>query len=120
MQRDGNSPFESTMGGLHQNCLKGPFHNHLITTENNRVSLKLGLWVECPCFLEEFRHAMLVIELQSNSVIFEPKLIGKVASRILDLTVSKGPVGSSIPALPVSLKSTFHSSLLSLLFSSRR
>src|SRR5215470_16480912 len=40
MQRDWNSPFESAIAGLHQNCLKGPFRDHVIATENNRVSLE--------------------------------------------------------------------------------
>jgi hypothetical protein len=49
-----------------------------------------------------------------NSVIFEPKRIGKVASCILDLAVSKVPQDAQYQTLPVSLKSTFHSSPLSL------
>src|SRR5215469_16055644 len=118
MQRDGNSPFESAIGGLHQNCLKGPFRDHVIATENNRVSLEHRLWVKFPCLLEEFGQALLLLKLQSNSVIFEPKLLGKVASHPR-LGRFQDPAGRSTPALLVlSLKSIFHSSPLSLLFSS--
>src|SRR5262250_1541766 len=87
MQRDGDSPFESAIEWLHQNCLKGPLRDHVIATEKNRVSLKHRLWAKFPGLLEEPRQALLVLKLQSNSVICEPKLIGKVAGRILDLAV---------------------------------
>ena len=37
--------------------------------------------------LEEFRQALFVLKLQSNTVVFERELLGKTSDRVVDLPV---------------------------------
>ena len=75
LKRDWNCPREPAEVRLYQRGSNRPFHDHAITTHENRVGLPERVGIELSRLLEEFRQPLFVVEVQVNSVIFESEFL---------------------------------------------
>ena len=77
MQRDWNLLSPVAESWFYQRCLNRPFGKCVLATYKYRFSSHEGIRVEFASLPKKFCQSILVVELQSDPVIFEAELLGE-------------------------------------------
>src|SRR6516225_9131130 len=84
---DSHGSFGGAEEGLGQSKSEGPFGDHAVTTDEDRVGLQEAIGIKFSCLVEEFSQPPFVLKLQPYTVAFNLELLCKAGERFFDFAV---------------------------------
>src|SRR5215469_6302795 len=82
-QREWNLPLAVAKAWFYQGCLERPFSKRVRATHKYAFRLQEGVRVKFARLPKKFCQSVLCVELQSDPVVFEAKLVGKYCDCVL-------------------------------------